>query len=299
MLPQTVSIQLQVSSAVGWAPSTQSLGGPGRESIPTIAKWAFSMDHVQPLERVGRWVVEYLQLVGGLAMLLVRTVHWVARGALEPRQTVLQMARVGVESLPLILFTGIFAGMVLAFQTALQLIRIGLGSFVGGAVAVSLAREAAPVFTAVTMAGRIGAGFAAEIGTMAVTEQIDALRVLATDPVRFLVVPRATAGIFMLPLLTIFANLAGLLGGFLVAAGFGVGVETYASSILRFLTAHDYVSGLVKAAFFGGIIAFIATYRGLATQGGAEGVGRAATSAVTTAIVLILVSDYFLDLFLY
>ncbi len=257
------------------------------------------MESVQPLERVGQWVVEYLQQVGGLAMLLVRTVRWVARGALEPQQTILQMARVGVESLPLILFTGTFAGMVLAFQTALQLIRIGLGSFVGGAVAVSLAREAAPVFAAVTMAGRIGAGFAAEIGTMAVTEQIDALRVLSTDPVRFLVVPRAIAGILMLPLLTVFANLAGLLGGFLVAAGFGVGMEPYASSILRFLTVHDYMSGLVKAAFFGGIIAFIATYRGLSTQGGAEGVGRAATSAVTTAIVLILVSDYFLDLFLY
>ncbi len=260
---------------------------------------AFTMDRVQPLEGVGRWVVGSFQQVGGLAMLLGRTGRWVIRGALEPQQTVLQMARVGVESLPLILFTGTFAGMVLAFQTALQLIRIGLGSFVGGAVAVSLAREAGPVFAAVTMAGRIGAGFAAEIGTMAVTEQVDALRVLATDPVRFLVVPRALAGIFMLPLLTVFANLAGLLGGYLVAAGFGVGMEAYAGSILRFLTAHDYMSGLVKAAFFGGIIAFIATYRGLATQGGAEGVGRAATSAVTTAIVLILVSDYFLDLFLY
>jgi len=257
------------------------------------------MEYAQPLERLGRWVVEFLDIMGGFAALLGHTVRWIARGSLEPRQTVLQMDRVAVESLPLILFTGTFAGMVLAFQTAQQLIKFGLGSFVGGAVAVSLAREAGPVFTAVTIAGRIGAGFAAEIGTMAVTEQIDALRVLATDPVRFLVVPRAIAGISMLPLLTIFANLAGLIGGFLVAAGFGVGLETYAGSIPRFLEVHDYVSGLIKAAFFGAIIAFISTHRGLATQGGAEGVGRAATSAVTTAIVLILVSDYFLDLFLF
>ncbi len=266
---------------------------------PGNSELALIMEHVQPLERVGRTVTEVLEEVGGLALLLGRTVQWITRGVLEPQQTILQMARVGVESLPLIVYTGVFAGMVLAFQTAQQLIRLGLGSYVGGSVAIALAREAGPVFSAVTMAGRIGAGYAAEIGTMAVTEQIDALRVLATNPVRFLVVPRAIAGIFMLPLLTVFANLMGLLGGFAVAAGSGVEGGAYVASILRFATAHDYISGLAKAAFFGGIIALIGTYRGLETQGGAEGVGRAATSAVTTAIVLILVSDYFLDLVLF
>ncbi len=149
------------------------------------------------------------------------------------------------------------------------------------------------------MAGRIGAGFAAEIGTMAVTEQIDALRVLATDPVRYLVVPRILAGLCMQPLLTVFANLTGLVGGYMVATLTGVESGVYVGSVVRFLTPYDYLSGLVKAALFGVIIALIGSYRGLETQGGAEGVGRAAISSVVSAIVLVLVSNYFLDLLLF
>ncbi len=252
-----------------------------------------------PLERVGRVVLEMLEQAGGMMTLLGRTARWVMRGTLEPRETLQQMARVGVDSLPIVVVTGTFAGMVLAFQTVDQLIRFGAASVVGGAVAVALAREAGPVFTAVTMAGLIGAGFAAEIGTMAVTEQIDALRVLATNPVRFLVVPRALAGIVMLPLLTVFANVTGLLGGLVVAALAGVETTTYAGSVLRFMTAHDYLSGLVKAGLFGAIIALVGSYQGLSTRGGAAGVGRATTRAVVTAIVLILVSNYFLDLLLF
>ena len=257
------------------------------------------MDQARGLERVGRTVLGFLDETGRLTLLLYRTIRWIARGTIEPQQTLRQMARLGVESLPIIIITGTFAGMVLAFQTARQLIQFGAPSFVGGIVALSLAREAAPVFTAVTAAGRIGAGIAAEIGTMAVTEQIDALRVQATDPVRYLVVPRVLAGIFMLPLLTVFAHLAGLVGGLAVAAVAGVEPAMYASSVQRFLRPYDYLSGLVKAASFGVIIALIGSYRGLATQGGAEGVGRAATASVVTAIVLILVWNYFLDLLLF
>ncbi len=251
------------------------------------------------LERAGRSIFSLLDETGQLVGLLYHAARWIGRGVLEPRQTLAQMARVGVESLPIILITGTFSGMVLAFQTSRQLIQFGAPSLVGGAVAVALAREAAPVFTAVTVAGRIGAGFAAEIGTMAVTEQIDALRVLATDPVRFLVVPRILAGIFMLPLLTVFANLAGNTGGFAVAALAGVRTATYTASVRQFLSPYDYLSGLVKATFFGVIIALIGSYRGLQTQGGAAGVGRAATASVVTAIVLVLVVNYFLDLILF
>lgn len=258
-----------------------------------------AMEQVQGLERLGRFVVRFLEEIGRVVLLLSSAVRWVLRGVVEPRQTVLQMARIGVESLPIILITGTFAGMVLAFQTAKQLIAFGAPGFVGGAVAVSMAREAAPVFSAITAAGRISAGIAAEIGTMTVTEQVDALRVMATNPVRFLVLPRVAAGLFMQPVLTIFANIAGLLGGWAIAAAFGVAPETYSSSVQRFLKLYDFMSGLIKAATFGIIITLIGSYRGLAAQGGAEGVGRAATAAVVTAIVLILVSNLFLDVVLF
>lgn len=257
------------------------------------------MEHVHGLEGVGRAVLGILEEAGRLVLLFISAAGWVFRGILEPRQTVLQMARIGVESLPVVLVTGTFAGMVLAFQTARQLIAFGAPGFIGGIVAVSLAREAGPVFTAVTVAGRISAGIAAEIGSMAVTEQIDALRVMATNPVRYLVVPRLLAGLFMLPVLTIFANIAGLAGGWIIATLAGVESVTYTSSIQRFLTLYDFLSGLIKAATFGLIITLIGSYRGLATQGGAAGVGRAATASVVAAIVLILVSNYVLDVLLF
>jgi phospholipid/cholesterol/gamma-HCH transport system permease protein len=155
------------------------------------------------------------------------------------------------------------------------------------------------VFTAVTTAGRSGSGIAAEIGTMAVTEQLDALRVMATNPVRFLVVPRVLAGVLMLPLLTLFANVAGLVGGGLVAAMTGVESATYVASVQRFLTPADLTRGMVKAAVFGVVITLVGSRRGLDTSGGAAGVGRATTAAVVTAIVLILVLNLFLDVLLF
>ncbi|HET6782090.1 MAG TPA: ABC transporter permease [bacterium] len=258
-----------------------------------------AIQQVKGLDRFGRGVLGFLEEAGRVVLLFSSTLRWVLRGVLEWRQTVLQMARIGVESLPIILVTGTFAGMVLAFQTSKQLIALGAPGFIGGAVAVSMAREAAPVFTAITVAGRISAGIAAELGTMAVTEQIDALRVMATNPVRFLVVPRVLAGVTMQPLLTIFANVAGLVGGGVIAALAGVQLETYGGSVQRFLRLYDFMCGLLKAAAFGIIITMIGSYRGLATSGGAEGVGRAATAAVVVSIVLILVTNYFLDVVLF
>lgn len=257
-------------------------------------------------ERVGHGVLSAARVAivlfeetGRAAMLLYHAAIWISRGVFEPRQTLLQMSRVGWGSLPIILITGGFSGMVLALQTSRQLMRFGAEGFVGGLVAVSLAREAAPVFTAVTVAGWIGAGFAAEIGTMAVTEQVDALRVTATDPVRYLVVPRILAGLVMLPVLTVFANMSGFVGGYAIAGLEGVSGIAYFASVRRFLDPYDFLSGLVKAASFGVIIAMTGSYQGLKTSGGAEGVGRAATTSVGTAIVLILVWNYFLDLILF
>jgi len=251
------------------------------------------------LEWVGRTVLGLLEDTGRLVRLLLSTLRWLARGRLEARQTIRQMEQIGVSSLPIVLVTGIFSGAVLAFQTARQLLAFGVPGLVGGLVALSLAREAAPVFTAVATAGRSGAGIAAEIGTMAVTEQLDALRVMATNPVRFLVVPRVVAGLLMLPLLTLFANLAGLVGGGIVAALSGVETTTFLGSVQRFLTPADLTAGMAKGAVFGVVITLVGSRRGLDTDGGAAGVGRAATAAVVTAIILILVLNLFLDMVLF
>ncbi len=251
------------------------------------------------LEWVGRIVLGLLADTGRLVRLLLSTLHWLARGHVEARQTVRQMEQIGVAGLPIVLITGIFSGAVLAFQTARQLLAFGVPGLVGGLVALSLAREAAPVFTAVATAGRSGAGIAAEIGTMAVTEQLDALRVMATNPVRFLVVPRVLAGLLMLPLLTLFANLAGLVGGGIVAALSGVEAATFVTSVQRFLTPTDLAAGMTKAAVFGVVITLVGSRRGLDTDGGAAGVGRAATAAVVTATILILVLNLFLDVLLF
>jgi phospholipid/cholesterol/gamma-HCH transport system permease protein len=251
------------------------------------------------LEWVGRIVLGLLDDTGRLVRLLASILRWLLRGRFEARQTIRQMEQIGVSSLPIVLVTGVFAGAVLAFQTAKQLLAFGVPGLVGGLVALSLAREAAPVFTAVTAAGRSGSGIAAEIGTMAVTEQLDALRVMATNPVRFLVVPRVLAGVLMLPLLTLFANVAGLVGGGIVAALTGVESATFVGSVQRFLTPSDLVRGMAKAAVFGIIITLVGSRQGLDTDGGAAGVGRATTASVVTAIMLILILNLFLDVLMF
>ncbi len=249
-----------------------------------------------PVAALGRAVLHGLSELGQAALMLAAALRWVLRGRLEIRETVVQLNRIGVESIPVVLITGAFAGMVLAFQSARQLADFGAQGFVGGLVGLSIAREAAPVFTAITAAGRVGAGIAAEIGTMAVTEQIDALRVLATDPVRYLVVPRLAAAALALPILTVFANVVGGAGGYAVATAAGISGGAFLSSLQRFLWPYDIVVGLIKAVFFGLIIASVGCYRGLHATGGADGVGRATTGAVVVAIVLVLVFNYFLDL---
>jgi phospholipid/cholesterol/gamma-HCH transport system permease protein len=249
-----------------------------------------------PFEALGRTVLHALAETGRAAMMLFAAVRWVARGRWEFRQVVRQLNAIGVESVPIVLITGLFAGMVLAYQTARQLLTYGGAGFVGGLVGLSMAREAAPVFTAITAAGRVGAGIAAEIGTMSVTEQTDALRVLGVDPIRYLVVPRLLAAAFALPGLAMVANVVGSLGGFVIATSAGLSSTSYVVSLQRFLMPYDILAGLVKALFFGVIIAAVGCFRGLHATGGADGVGRATTGAVVTAVVLILVVNYFLNL---
>ncbi|MCS7235654.1 MAG: ABC transporter permease [Armatimonadota bacterium] len=251
------------------------------------------------LERLGEATLRRLEEVGLAARFVGRVASSLVRLRWEAGQLVLQMARAGVDSVPLVLLTGLFSGMVLAYQTANQLLRLGGEGFVGGLIAVSMAREAAPVFAAVTVAGRVGAGFAAELGTMVVTEQVDALTVMGIDPLEYLVVPRAVALAVMLPVLVVLANAVGSVGGYVVSVVVGVPGSVYVDSVRLFLDLHDVLGGLVKAAVFGLLIALVACHKGLRASGGAAGVGQATTGAVVAAIAWVLAANYFLDVLLF
>lgn len=251
------------------------------------------------LDRLGTATLRWLEEVGAAVAFVARTALSLARLRWEGQQVILQMSRAGVDSVPLVLLTGLFSGMVLAYQTASQLLRFGAEGFVGGLVAVSMAREAAPVFTAVTVAGRVGAGFAAELGTMVVTEQVDALTVMGTDPLEYLVVPRTVALVFMLPVLVVLANAVGSVGGYVVSVAVGVPGAAYVDSVRQLLDLHDLTGGLGKSAAFGLLIALVACHKGLRATGGAAGVGQATTGAVVAAIAWILAANYFLDVLLF
>jgi phospholipid/cholesterol/gamma-HCH transport system permease protein len=211
-----------------------------------------------------------------------------------------QLYAIGVKSLPVVLVTALFTGMVLALQASLTLeVKLkGVTQFIGRTVALPFIRELGPVLTGLIVTGRIGSAIAAEIGTMAVTEQIDALKTLGTEPVRYLGVPRLIACLAMLPMLSVLSDIVGLFGGFVVAKlVLGMPANRYFGDIPEMLVLSDLWSGLGKTVFFGGIIALISCYEGFNTTGGAEGVGKATTNAVVKASILILVSDYFLTAF--
>jgi phospholipid/cholesterol/gamma-HCH transport system permease protein len=239
--------------------------------------------------------MRFLEWAGELALLFLRVLGAVLRGRLLPRETLRQMSAIGVNSVPIALLTIAFSGMVLALHTANQLKRLGVESLIGGLVAVSMAREAAPVLTAIVVAARVGSAIAAELGTMAVTEQVDALRSLGVSPVEYLVVPRFLAAVLTLPILTLFANVAGIAGGYIVSV-FGAGVHgpLFLNSARNLLQPSDVYLGLAKTFVFGAIIAVVGCSQGLRTSGGAAGVGRSTTAAVVTSIVLVYVADYFL-----
>jgi phospholipid/cholesterol/gamma-HCH transport system permease protein len=219
---------------------------------------------------------------------------------LDGRVLLQQLEQIGTLSVPVVLVTALFTGMVLALQAGITLeVKLkGVTQFMGRTVALPYIRELGPVLTGLIVAGRIGSAIAAEIGTMAVTEQLDALKTLATPPLRYLGVPRLIACVLMLPVLAALSIVVGLLGGFLVAnLLLGIQANVYWGDIPEMVGAGDLVSGLGKTFFFGGIIAIVSCYQGFQTQGGAEGVGHATTRAVVWSSILILVSDYFLTAF--
>jgi phospholipid/cholesterol/gamma-HCH transport system permease protein len=213
----------------------------------------------------------------------------------EKENIISQMVQVGVMSVPVVMITGIFTGMVLAAQTYYQFHKLTVETVVGLVVGLSMTRELGPVLTGVMLAGRVGAAFAAEIGTMNVTEQIDALHTLATDPVKYLVCPRLLACAILLPVLTIITDFIGIAGGYFVGVKiFGINSTYFLRHMSKYMCPMDIIGGLIKALVFGIVIAIIGCYKGFNTEGGAEGVGRSTTGAVVTSCILILVLDFFI-----
>jgi phospholipid/cholesterol/gamma-HCH transport system permease protein len=252
------------------------------------------------LERLGRPLLWLLEDVGRFFTILGQTLWAMPRRPFDGGEWMRQMVRVGWDSIPVIFLTGMFTGMVLALQTFRGFERFHAEGFVGSVVALSLTRELAPVLTGLMAAGRVGSAMAAEIGTMRVTEQIDALWAMATPPVHYLVVPRVGAAILMLPLLTLVGDAVGIAGGWLVAVGlFDANSYVYWERTFQFLEVNDVTSGLIKSAVFGLLLATTGCAKGYYTTGGAEGVGRATTAAVVTASLYILLSDFFLTKILF
>ncbi|MEM8805671.1 MAG: MlaE family lipid ABC transporter permease subunit [Cyanobacteria bacterium P01_G01_bin.38] len=241
---------------------------------------------------LGQWSRRLLAavLLGGQVL-----IHLISR-PLHRRNTLEQMAAVGPESLIIALITSTFVGMVFTIQVTREFINFGASTAVGGILALTLARELAPVLTAVVIAGRVGSAFAAEIGTMQVTEQIDALQMLRTDPVDYLVIPRVVACALMLPLLNVLGFITGMTGGLLIATNlYGISQTVFLDSARNFLGTWDLISSLIKAVVFGILIAVIGSSWGLTTTGGAKGVGQSTTTAVVTALLAIFISNFFLS----
>lgn len=252
------------------------------------------------IEYIGRLFMRFTEETGNVFLLLCATVRQMLVPPYEIRNTLKQMLEIGVKSVPVVVITAIFTGMVLALQTYTGFKRFGAEALVGTVVALSMTREMGPVLTGLIVTGRAGAAIAAELGTMRVTEQIDALETLATNPVKYLVVPRFISGMIMLPALTIVADMIGIIGGYLITVGlFGVSSALYWKRTWDFLETEDIYNGLIKAAFFGGAISLVCCYKGFYTSGGAEGVGKATTGAVVISFMTVLISNYFLASWLY
>lgn len=236
-----------------------------------------------------------LAYFGGMVMLLGGAVRQGVRPPIEWDLWMEQFYRLGVRSLTITNLTLLFTGMVLALQTAYSLATYGGQTFVGDIVALSVVRELGPVLAALVLAGRVGAGITAELGSMTVTEQVDAMRALAASPVRKLVVPRVGALLIIVPMLSILAITIGIFGGLLMAwLEIGQTRDFYMSHVIGALTVEDVLSGVGKTVFFALFIGVIACYNGLNTTGGADGVGRATTNTVVMASISVIVSDFFL-----
>jgi phospholipid/cholesterol/gamma-HCH transport system permease protein len=247
------------------------------------------------LDRLGRAVMENVEETGKIFLLFLSVLAWMVRPPLKLRNIFKQMEFVGVKSIFVVVLTGTFTGMVMALQGYYGFRLFGAQSLVGSTVALGMTRELGPVLTALIVTARAGSAMAAELGTMRVTEQIDALYVMAANPVKYLIVPRVIAGVLMLPVLTIVSDFVGIVGGYFVGVHIlDINKGAFVKNITSLVVLGDIYNGLVKAACFGLILSLVGCYKGFNTRGGAEGVGRATTEAVVLASISILISDYFL-----
>lgn len=236
-----------------------------------------------------------IRSLGAYANLLRDVARDITHHGVELRETCKQVILIGVGSLPIVLLTAVFTGMVLALQTAYGLQRFGAKNYVGNLVGLALSRELGPVLTAVMVCGRVGAGIAAELASMVVTEQVDAIRALGGDPIRRLVTPRLVAGLVSMPLLSGLAVITGVLGGGIVAVGeLGITTHQYYRSYLYAVQIRDVVDGLIKSCAFGVIVASISCYKGLSCRGGTAEVGKTTTSAVVSGSLAVFISNFFI-----
>jgi phospholipid/cholesterol/gamma-HCH transport system permease protein len=248
-------------------------------------------------ENIGITVKGWAQTLSNFSSLFYQTLYWIIRGPAKQRPVKQpavfeQMVFMGAKSIIIVFFVTLFTGIVLAMQSAHQLSRMGGTIYVASLVSISICRELGPVLTALVIAGRIGAAITAEIGSMKVNEQLEALDTMAINPVRFLIVPKFLALVFMLPCLTVIGDVSGILGGYIIGVyNLKINAYLYVQTAFKFLTWKDIYTGLLKSAVFAMIISLVGSYQGMYTRGGAVGVGKATTISVVTSFILIIVAD--------
>ncbi len=250
---------------------------------------------VAVIQSIGRACIDGVEYLGRFGLFLVMAVVWTFIPPFKQRRLLQRVQFIGFRSLSVIALTGAFTGMVLGLQVFITLSRFGSEAFLGPAVALSLIRELGPVLSALMVTGRAGSALTAEIGIMRISEQIDALTVMALNPFRYLVVPTIVAGVITFPLMTAIFDVVGIFGGYLVGVKLmGLSTGTYFGEMQTFVHMDDITTGLWKSLSFGIIVTWVSTYKGFYTGHGAEGVSRATTQAVVLSSVLILVWDYFM-----
>lgn len=249
---------------------------------------------------LGRKFLSFWYFLGGLTNLSFQAFYLTFRPPFQKDQIIEQSKRAGYDSLPIVGLVALFIGLIFALQTAYFMQRLGSEIYIASLVALSLVRELGPVITGLVVAGRIGAAITAELGSMRVTEQIDALQTLATNPIKYLVVPRLLALSTVLPLLTLYADIIGILGSYLICVNkLGISSSMYLQVTFDALLYKDLFTGLFKTIFFGMIIAFVSCYEGFNVEGGAEGVGRATTRSVVITFIMIIAADCFFTALFY
>jgi len=249
---------------------------------------------------IGRRIVNFFSFFAGLVRLTVQTLVQIPARPLGAYRFFEQSNKIGINSFPIVSLVSFFIGVILALQTAYIMQKMSSEIYIASIVAVSLTRELGPVITALIVAGRSGAGITAELGTMAVTEQVDALQTLGSNPIKYLVVPRFLSLTVMVPVLTVFANAIGIFGGYLIAVyRLSIRSSLYMNMTFQTLVYKDLYTGLIKTIFFGMIIAIVACFEGLNVRGGAEGVGKATTRSVVNTFILIIASDCFFTALFY